>query len=131
RGHLLHLPPVVPVHPAGRAAGGIDARRPALHRSVDRDHRGGRRRDPESRRVLRLARPLAGRLLRTLRRVLAARRPRRARRAVALPDRDDPGDLRLRRRGAGLSPGYWTVTVILSDITGLSCGMWFLSPRSS
>ncbi len=59
RRDVLHVPAVVPVHSRGRPAGRDHARPAALHRAAFRHHRGGRRRDRQSRDVLRVARVLA------------------------------------------------------------------------
>ncbi len=75
-GHLVHLPAVVPVHPRRRAAGGVDARRPEVHRTAHRDHRGRGRRDAEPRAVLRLPRAVAAGFRRRLRLGLRADRAR-------------------------------------------------------
>src|SRR6266853_1286142 len=99
RGNLIHVPAVLPLHSPRRPAGGIDARESAVHRTAHGNHRRGGRRDSQSRGVLRLARVLAGRFLGPLRVVFRAHRPRGDRCAVALQERDDPGDPRLRRGG--------------------------------
>jgi hypothetical protein len=63
-GDLVHLSAVVRVHPGRRTFGRVDPQRSEIHRAADRDHRGGRRRDPQPGAVLRLpcvvAKGLAG-----------------------------------------------------------------------
>src|SRR6185503_7380523 len=55
RSDLLHLPAIIHFHSAGRTAGGNDSSAAAIHRTLDRNHGGGRGRDPQSGRVFCLA----------------------------------------------------------------------------
>ena len=59
RRDVLHVPAVVRVHPRRRAARRGHARQARIHGAAVGDHRGGRRRDPEPRAVLRVARAVA------------------------------------------------------------------------
>ncbi len=122
-GELLHLPAVVPVHPAGRALHRVDPWQPEAHRAADRHHGRGGRRDRQPRGVLRLARAVAGGGGRQVRRGIGGDRADRRRGAVPLQGRGDPGSAGLGTARAGLA------AVAAALAAALTSGLFTLQRR--
>mmetsp|Transcript_5759 Transcript_5759/g.22386 ORF Transcript_5759/g.22386 Transcript_5759/m.22386 type:complete len:541 (-) Transcript_5759:28-1650(-) len=104
RRHLFHLPAVVRLHPRWRPGGRSHARQARLHRAAVGHYRGGGRRDPEPRAVLRVPRVVAAGLRWPFRRRLCRDRAGRGRRALSFQGRRAAAARRQRAGGPGRHP---------------------------